>query len=166
MTQAALEGQAVPWYAFIMKTVFTSVTLNMGGNGGIVTPIFFVGATAGSFIGTVLGVSPVLFAAIGLVSLLAGTTNTPIAASIMAAELFGSGVSSYAAIACIISFIMTGHRSVYPSQILSIKKTSSIDVEIGEKLGDVTPVYQSREKSFISLLQYIWRIGIKRKKDA
>ncbi|MBI5885861.1 MAG: chloride channel protein [Deltaproteobacteria bacterium] len=155
--QAALEGKPVAPYAFILKIMFTSITLNFGGSGGIVTPIFFIGATAGSFIGTVLGASPVLFAAIGLVSLLSGCANTPIAASIMAAELFGSGVSSYAAVACIISYIITGHRSVYPSQILSAKKSSSLSVRFGEEIENVNPEYQHREKSLIGLLRRAYR---------
>jgi len=163
--QNALEGKHVAPYAFILKIIFTSITLNFGGSGGIVTPVFFVGATAGSFIGTVLGASPVLFAAIGLVSLLSGCANTPIAASIMAAELFGSGVSSYAAIACILSYIITGHRSVYPSQILSAKKSSSMNVAIGSDIENITAEYVHRDKSFISLLHRIRQAAFKNKKD-
>lgn len=157
VTQAALEGKPVASEAFILKTIFTSVTLNFGGSGGIATPIFFIGATAGSFIGTLLNSSPAMFAAIGLVSLLAGASNTPIAASIMAAELFGSGISSYAAVACIISYIITGHRSVYPSQILSAKKSSSINVELGAQIDDVNAHYQRREKSLLGLIRRILR---------
>jgi H+/Cl- antiporter ClcA len=54
------------------------------------------------------------------VSLLAGAANTPIAASIMAVELFGPKIAPYAAVACVISFLMTGHRSVYPAQLIGI----------------------------------------------
>ena len=75
-------------------------------------------------------------AAIGMVSLLSGAANTPIAASIMAVELFGPALAPYAAIAGIVSYIMTGHRSVYPSQILAIKKSESIDVELGKEIVD------------------------------
>lgn len=90
------------------------------------------------------------FSAIGLVSLLAGAANTPIAASIMAVELFGAEIAPYAAVACVISFLMTGHRSVYPSQVLAIKKSSSLDVEIGKEVEGVTPEFKPRGKSLTS----------------
>ena len=74
------------------------------------------------------------FAAIGMVAVLAGAANTPIAASIMAIELFGPVVAPYATVACVISFLMTGNLSVYPSQVLSISKSDSIKVELGKEL--------------------------------
>lgn len=135
--ETALEGGDIPWSASLMKMLFTSITLNFGGSGGIVTPIFFVGATAGNIFGHALGLDPAVFAAIGMVSLLAGAANTPISASIMAVEIFGPAVAPYAAIACVISFLMTGHRSVYPSQILSMSKSSSIAVEEGREMSDM-----------------------------
>lgn len=130
--QSSLEGSEVPWYAFIMKSVFTSVTLAFGGHGGIGTPIFFVGATAGSALSNILSIDPAMLSAIGFVALLAGAANTPIAASIMAVELFGAEVAPYAAVACVISFVITGHRSAYPAQVLTVKKSSSISTEAGE----------------------------------
>lgn len=69
-----------------------------------------------------LGLSVPAFTAIGLVSVLAGTTKTPIASSIMAIELFGPYIGPYVAIACIISFIVSGTSAVYPSQVFSLKK--------------------------------------------
>ena len=147
--QASLRGENVSWYAFIIKAVFTSVTLNFGGSGGILTPIFFIGATAGTLFAKVLGLNMATFAAIGLVSLLAGAANTPIAASIMAVELFGPEIAPYAAVACVTSFLMTGHRSVYPSQVLAFKKSSSIHVELGEELENIRPRFHPRKKSLI-----------------
>jgi H+/Cl- antiporter ClcA len=114
-----------------MKILFTSTTLSFGGSGGIVTPIFFIGATSGSFFANLVGGNLEVFAAIGMVALLAGAANTPISASIMAAEMFGPQVTPYAALACVISFLMTGHRSVYPSQVLAVTKSSSIEAQSG-----------------------------------
>jgi len=59
------------------------------------------------------------------ISVLAGAANTPIAASILAMELFGQEIAPYAAVACVISFLMTGHRSVFPMQIMGLQKSSS-----------------------------------------
>ncbi len=151
--QTALEGGKIPWSASVMKMIFTSITLNFGGSGGIVTPIFFIGATAGNVFGQVLGLDPGVFAAIGMVSLLAGAANTPIAASIMAVEIFGPVVAPYAAVACVISFMMTGHRSVYPSQVLSMSKSSSIAVKKGQVMSEIESVEVAlREKSIIGLI--------------
>jgi H+/Cl- antiporter ClcA len=150
--QSSLEGVKTVWYAFILKIIFTTITLNFGGSGGIVTPIFFVGATSGTLFANLLGLDPATFAAVGLVALLAGAANTPIAASIMAVELFGPKVAPYATVACVISFLMTGHRSVYPSQILSIKKSPHLLVETGEEIEGVRAQYQPQGKSLIGVL--------------
>ena len=163
--ERALAGGEVPYIAFLLKCLFTTITLNFGGSGGIVTPIFFVGATAGSVFSHLLNVDPAMLAAIGLVSLLAGSANTPIAASIMAVELFGPQVAPYASIACVISFVIAGHRSVYPSQVLSIKKSSSIDVELGAELDKLKPSFQQRDKSLIDVARLLIRFVRKRKKD-
>lgn len=150
--KASVEGNSLPWYSSFLKMLFTSITLGFGGSGGIITPIFFVGATAGNLIGHLPGFDISVFSAIGMVSLLAGAANTPISASIMAVELFGPAVAPYAAVACVISFLMTGHRSVYPSQVLSMSKSSSLTVKHGQEMGDVTDIiYEKREKSFLGI---------------
>jgi H+/Cl- antiporter ClcA len=148
-----LKGQGVSWYAFVVKSVFTGLTLNFGGSGGIVTPIFFVGAAAGDLYAKIMGLDPATFAALGLVSVLAGAANTPIAASIMAVELFGPEIGPYAAVACVISYLMTGHRSVYPSQILSVRKSPSLNVEIGQEIESVIAKVNLRERSLLGLIR-------------
>ena len=135
--EAALKGVPVPWYAFAVKSVFTSITLNFGGSGGIVTPIFFIGAASGTLFAHLAGLDPATFAAIGLVAVLAGAANTPIAAAIMALEMFGPALGPYAAVACVISFLMTGHRSVYPSQILAAAKSPSLQVHLGGQVEGI-----------------------------
>jgi H+/Cl- antiporter ClcA len=147
--ESALQGAKIVWYAFVLKIIFTGITLNFGGSGGIVTPIFFVGATSGTLFAALFGLDPATFAAVGLVAVLAGAANTPIAASIMAVELFGPKVAPYATVACVISFLMTGHRSVYPSQVLSINKSPSLLVETGEEIERVHARFQPRNKSLI-----------------
>jgi H+/Cl- antiporter ClcA len=150
--EAGFRGEHTDWYAFLVKPVFTSITLGFGGSGGIVTPIFFVGATAGLFFAYVFGLNAGTFAAIGLTSVLAGAANTPIAASIMAVEMFGPAIAPYATVACVISFLITGHRSVYPSQILSISKSPSLQVELGKELANIQSSYLPRKKSLTSLI--------------
>ena len=135
--RSALEGGTTPLAASPLKMLFTAVTLTFGGSGGIVTPIFFIGATAGNAYAALAGLNPAVFSAIGMVSVLAGAANTPISASIMAVEIFGPQIAPYAAVACVISFLMTGYRSVYPSQVLDVEKSSSISAERGREMRNV-----------------------------
>jgi len=146
--KTAVEGGNVPGGAFLLKILFTAITLSFGGSGGIITPIFFIGASAGHVFANVLGFDATIFSAIGMVALLAGAANTPISASIMAIELFGPEIGSFAAVACVVSFLMTGHRSVYPSQILSLTKSTSLTVEHGREMRDSRDVeFQPRSGS-------------------
>jgi len=134
MSQTVLTDN-IHWYDFIMKTIFTGLSLGAGGSGGIITPIFFVGATSGVVFGHIIGDNVALFAALGFVSVLAGTTNSPIASIIMAVELFGTQISHYVAISVVISFLITGHRSVFPSQqIGKFSKSDSIEMGEGEDI--------------------------------
>ena len=150
---AALHGDSIRSYDFILKIIFTAITLAFCGSGGMVTPIFFIGATAGSLFGSIMGYEPSIFAAIGMVSLLAGAANTPLSASIMAMEFFGPQVAPYAAVSCIVSYLITGHRSVYPSQILSITKSPSILIEKGVEMDDLKPGrIRPRPRSITDLL--------------
>jgi H+/Cl- antiporter ClcA len=156
--EGALRGEAVEWFAFLAKPLFTGITLSFGGSGGIVTPIFFVGATAGQVFASALNLNVSTFAAIGMASVLAGAANTPIAASIMAVELFGPEVAPYATVACVISFLMTGHRSVYPSQVLSISKSPSLQVELGKELENVRTTYQPKSGSIIQRVLHLLKV--------
>jgi H+/Cl- antiporter ClcA len=141
--EGAVRGEWVPPEAALMKILFTAVSLGVGGSGGIVTPIFFIGATTGSALAHVAGLDPATFSAIGMVALLAGAANAPLAASVMAIELFGPGIGPYAAISAIVAFTMSGHRSVYPSQVLGVPKTRSLSVRQGAGLGDA-PIIDAR----------------------
>ncbi|MEO0164316.1 MAG: chloride channel protein [candidate division WOR-3 bacterium] len=149
----ALLGKDIPPYAFLVKIFATSITLVSGGSGGVITPIFFIGSTAGNFLGNLLNNNPQVFAALGFVGVLAGATNTPVASSIMAIEVFGPKIGPYAAVVCVVSFLITGHRSIYPSQRLGIRKSSSIEVEIGKELEEVHPVAHIRGVGFIKGLR-------------
>ncbi len=129
-----INGTGVHWYDFLLKILFTGLSLGFGGSGGVITPLFFIGSTSGSTIGHLLNGNVQFFAAIGLVSIVAGAANTPIAATIMALELFNIQTAHYAAISGIIAYLITGHRSIYPSQILAFKKSQYLEVPIGHDI--------------------------------
>ncbi len=138
--------QNLPWYAFLLKTLFTSLTLGVGGSGGIITPIFYIGATSGHSFALLTGDSHIaLFAALGFVSVLAGATNTPIAATIMAVELFGIEIAHYAALSAVISFLITGHRSVFTSQILAMRKSEMLEVKVGQEIEEAQVNLENHE---------------------
>lgn len=134
----ALRGDTIIWYAFLLKIVFTSITLAFGGSGGIITPIIFTGATAGAIFAQLFGLDNQLFAALGFIGVLAGATNTPLAASIMAIELFGSRIAPAATLIAVLSFFLTGYRSVFSTQILGMRKAPTSSVKIGKTLSQVT----------------------------
>ena len=122
--------------AFLLKILATSITLESGGSGGIVTPIFFIGATSGAALAPVFGVPSTLLAAFGFVAVLAAAANTPIAAAVMAMEILPPSEGVYAALAAATAFLIVGHRSVYASQKLGLSKSAGLDVELGAPIGD------------------------------
>ncbi len=136
--EAALKGANMPWYTAFGKILFTDLTLAFGGSGGVITPIFFIGATAGNAFAVLLHLSPEFYAAMGMVGLVAATANAPISAILMASEIFGPAVLLPAAVVCSLSFLINGHNSIYPSQILAMKKSLSLDVEVGKEIEHVT----------------------------
>lgn len=125
-------GELASPLGFLIKSFTTSVTMAAGGVGGLITPIFFIGAQAGAAVADWLGTDPATMAALGLVAVLAGAANTPLAASIMAIELFGAPIAPYATVACVISFLMSGRQSIYGNQRISFDKEHS-GVEIDPK---------------------------------
>lgn len=137
----------IAWYDFILKMIFTALTLGSGGSGGIITPIFYIGATSGNFFGHIIDGNIPFFAALGFISLLAGTTNAPIASIIMAMELFGIELAQYAALTSIIAYLITGHRSVFSSQILFLKKSDHLDIKLGQEI-DKTEVNFTHDFKF------------------
>ena len=106
------------WYDFLLKILFTGFTLGAGFKGGEVTPLFFVGATLGSALSTVIPMPIALLAGIGFVAVFSGATHTPIACTIMGMELFGIAPGVFIAIACIIAYFCSGSIGIYKSQIV------------------------------------------------
>jgi hypothetical protein len=98
-----------------------------------------------------------LFAALGFVSVLAGTTNTPIASIIMAVELFGVHMANYAALSVVIAFLITGHRSVFNSQKLSLKKADNINIGEGSDIENTSISINMRDINKVKNLRNTFR---------
>lgn len=153
---SALDGQVVGRFDSILKMLTTSITLGTGGSGGVLSPIFFIGATAGNFFGNLLNQDLAMFSAVGMMSFLAATTNTPLAAILLGFELFGVQVGSFGAIACAVSYLMVGHMSVYPSQVLSVNKYCSTEVKTQKEMKDIDRAdYVIKDPNIIKLSKKI-----------
>ncbi len=114
--------QPLPSYDFLGKLGFTALTLGAGFKGGEVTPLFYIGATLGNALAYVLPLPFPVLAGLGFVAVFAGAANTPIASTIMAIELFGPQIGIFAALACVVSYLFSGHTGIYRSQRLGLGK--------------------------------------------
>lgn len=121
--EASFLSQQDPW-VFALKLLFTAITLGFGFKGGEVTPLFFIGAALGSALSLVVPLPVGLLAAMGFVAVFAGASNTPLASSIMAIELFGVECAAYVAIACVVAYLISGHNGIYSSQLVGDPKVS------------------------------------------
>ena len=117
----AIAGQADPW-AWVWKLLFTAITIGCGFKGGEVVPSFFVGAAFGCVAAGWLGLPSGFGAAMGLVSVFCGAVNCPLASIILSVELFGSGDLLYFAMACSISYLISGYCGLYSSQTILYSK--------------------------------------------
>jgi H+/Cl- antiporter ClcA len=110
------------YLSWFWKLLLTAITLSTGFKGGEVTPLFFIGATLGNTIASITGAPVDLFAGLGFVAVFAGATNTPLACTIMGAELFGANNILFFAVACFTAYYFSGHSGIYKSQRVAVSK--------------------------------------------
>ncbi|TLV02111.1 voltage-gated chloride channel family protein [Dyadobacter luticola] len=125
----------LPPYDFLLKIIFTAVTLGAAFKGGEVTPLFFIGATLGNALSYLIPLPVGLLAGMGFVAVFAGAANTPLACILMAIELFGAPCGVYVAIACMISYLFSGHRGIYGSQLIGEPKHLVYSRQVGRILS-------------------------------
>ncbi len=128
--EKAFAGDSRP-EAFIMKILFTALTLGAGFKGGEIVPVFFVGSTFGSLIAGLMNMNYSLGAGVGMVSVFCGVTNCPLASIILSVELFGGSGFGFCAVACCISFFLSGYMSLYSSQEFSFSKIKPVQKKDG-----------------------------------
>lgn len=119
--EGALGGETKP-EAFILKLIFTAITIAAGFRGGEIVPAFFIGSTLGAVIGIIIGVDPGFAAALGLVTLFCGIVNCPIASIFLSIELFGSEGLLLFALACAVAYVLSGSFSIYSEHKLILPK--------------------------------------------
>lgn len=119
--QWAFYGGIEP-FAFLLKIVFTAVTLGTGFKGGEIVPSFFVGATFGATISSFMELSPSFGAALGMAALFCGVTNCPLSAVVLSVELFGGENIAYYMLVCAISYMLSGYYGLYSEQKIMYSK--------------------------------------------
>ncbi len=130
LIEESFLGEA-PKMAFLWKIIFTAITLGVGFKGGEIVPSFCIGATFGCLFGTLVGLSPSLCAAVGMVAVFCGVTNSPITSLVIGFEMFGFGCMKYLLIGVAISYMLSGYTGLYSEQtILQSKfKTQTINIK-------------------------------------
>ncbi|REC79256.1 chloride channel protein [Chryseobacterium elymi] len=127
----------LPLYDFALKMIFTIITLSAGFKGGEVTPLFFIGATLGSALSLFIPLPFGLLAGMGFVAVFAGATNTPLACMLMGIELFGAEGGVYIAIACVVSYLFSGHHSIYTKQKIGEAKNKRYESDRNRSISDL-----------------------------
>lgn len=121
ITAAVEQGKALPM-DFVWKILFTALTLGAGFKGGEVVPSFFIGAVFGCVAGPLLGIPAGFAAALGLAAVFCGAANCPIAATVLAVELFGAEGLVYFALCCAVANLFSGYGGLYSSQRILYSK--------------------------------------------
>lgn len=129
MIERCIAGDSIPPYAFLLKMLFTAITLGAGYKGGEIVPSFFIGATFGTFFSSLCSLPSALCAAIGMTSVFCGVTNCPITALLISFELFGYEGMPFYLLSTALSYMLSGYYGLYLSQkiIYSKYKTEFIN---------------------------------------
>lgn len=120
--ERSMEGQVIA-AAFLLKMVFTAVSLGSGYRGGEIVPTLFVGATFGCLFGQLTGLPPSLGAACGMASVFCGVTNCPVSSLFLSFELFGFECMPFFLLSVSISYLESGYYGLYHSQKILYSKT-------------------------------------------
>lgn len=121
MLQLAMTGTC-PTFAFLLKILFTALTLGAGFKGGEIVPALFVGATLGNVAAPLLGLDPAFGAALGMIALFCSVVNCPLASMLLSVELFGHDAALLFAVACAVSYVFSGYYGLYSSQKIMYDK--------------------------------------------
>ena len=132
ISRAVEQGQTRP-FAFLLKLIFTAVTLSCGFKGGEVVPTFFIGATLGCSLGPLLGIPAGFSAAIALAAMFCGAVNCPLATVLLSVELFGASDLSYFAVAIFIAYMLSGYSSLYVEQKIMYSKLKAEYINLHAK---------------------------------
>ncbi|HWB32683.1 MAG TPA: voltage-gated chloride channel family protein [Acidobacteriaceae bacterium] len=146
-------------YDFLGKFAFTTLTLGTGFKGGEVTPLFYIGSTLGNALSRLLPLPAPLLAGMGFVAVFSAAANTPVASTLMAAELFGAEAGVYAGLACVISYLISGHTGIYHAQKVGRSKYVSKQADEGLSLALVAKLQKASTGDLLDSLNDFGFIG-------
>lgn len=112
-------------YTFLLKMIFTAITLGAGFKGGEIVPSFCVGAAFGCAVASFFGLPAALVAACGMVGVFCGVTNCPITSLLISFELFGFEGMPYYLTTVAVSYMLSGYFGLYHAQRIIYSKTET-----------------------------------------
>lgn len=121
--QAIGQGESQPW-DFVLKLLFTALTLGAGYKGGEIVPSFAIGAAFGCVVGPLLGLPAPYAAAIGMIALFCGVTNCPLTALVLGFEVFFFYNAGGFLVAVAASFLVSGYSGLYAKQKFAFSKNA------------------------------------------
>lgn len=137
--EAALAGEVLPWWAFVVKAALTLLTFAGGFKGGEIMPVLAIGACLGaavfsaaslllpaSILGAV-GASRSLGALVGMVAFFAACTNCPLTAVVFAGELFGFASLPATIVAMVPAYLVARRVSLYPTSLERVRGRCHFD---------------------------------------
>lgn len=110
------SGATIYSWDWIAKFILTIVTLAAGYQGGEVTPLFSIGASLGVTISGLVGIDPLLCAALGYAATFGGATNTLLAPIFIGCEVFGFSYLPAFFIVCTVAYLFNMDKSIYTLQ--------------------------------------------------
>lgn len=119
----AIYQSVVPW-SFLLKIIFTVITIGCGFKGGEIVPTFFIGATLGYTVSLILGIDPHIGAALGIVGMFCCVVNCPLTSLALGIEMFGSEYLILFAVVVSFCYVLSGYFSLYQAQKIVYSKTS------------------------------------------
>ncbi len=115
-------SSSMPWYTFLMKMLFTVITISAGYKGGEIIPSLFIGAAFGDLFSSLIVLPSALCSAVGMCALFCAVTNCPITALLISFELFGFEGMPYFLVAVAVSYVVSGYYGLYSSQKIMYSK--------------------------------------------
>ena len=127
-----LAGETIP-EAFVLKILFTALTLGAGLRGGEITPAMLTGCALCTWAGPMLGLPHGFSGALGMAAAFCGVTNCPISAILLSFEFFGGEGLPLYALCCGVSYMLSGYYGLYSEQkiVHSKSRVERIDRKAG-----------------------------------
>lgn len=125
--------QKMPPLSFLIKMIFTVVTLGAGFKGGEIVPSLCIGSLIGNLVGSFLGLDSAFASSLGMIAFFCGVVNCPIASIFLSIELFGATGLLFYCISCSIAYMFSGYVSLYSGQKIMYSKLKTKYINIKTK---------------------------------